>query len=281
MRLENKVAIVTGGATGVGEAIASKFCREGAQVVIASLPDDPVDDIVERMHEQGGEAVSFLGDLSHEDTARECVESAIECFGQLDILINNAGVLNVLHPIEDFPTDKFDEMISSNIRTVFMMTRAAIPELKKTRGCIVSAGSEAGWNGAPNFAPYGGTKGFIHAFMKGVAVEQAKNGIRANCVCPGPIDTSMTDEAVTFDGETEETLIAETSLGRRGKVEEIANVYAFLASDEASYVTGALWLVDGGITIANGNVGEQVPHNLAAAPGPSPAERGLGGTLQP
>jgi NAD(P)-dependent dehydrogenase (short-subunit alcohol dehydrogenase family) len=278
MRLENKVAIVTGGATGIGEAIASKFCREGAQVVVAGLPDDPVDDIVERVHEHGGEAVSFLGDLSNEDTARECVESAIECFGQLDILINNAAVLNALHPIEDFPTDRFEEMISSNIRTVFMMTRAAIPELKKTRGCIVSAGSEAAWNGAPNFAPYGGTKGFIHAFMKGVAVEQGKNGIRANCVCPGPIDTAMTEgEVVSFDSESEETLIASTALGKRGTVEEIANVYAFLASDEAGYVNGALWLVDGGTTIANGNVGEEIPHNLAAAPGPLPAGQELGG----
>jgi NAD(P)-dependent dehydrogenase (short-subunit alcohol dehydrogenase family) len=277
MRLENKVAIVTGGATGIGRAIASRFCREGAQVVVAGLPSDPVDDIVERVHEHGGEAVSFLGDLSHEDTARECVESAIECFGQLDILVNNAAVVNVLHPIEDFPTDRFEEMISSNIRTVFMMTRAAIPELKKTRGCIVSAGSEAAWNGAPNFAPYGGTKGFIHAFMKGVAVEQAKNGIRANCVCPGPIDTAMTeDEVVSFDSESEETLITNTALGERGTVEEIANVYAFLASDEAAYVNGALWLVDGGTTIANGNVGEEVAHTLAATPGPLPAEHGLG-----
>jgi NAD(P)-dependent dehydrogenase (short-subunit alcohol dehydrogenase family) len=278
MRFENKVAIVTGGATDIGKAIASRFCREGAQVVVAGLPDDPVDDIVERVHEHGGEAVSFLGDLSNEDTARECVESAIECFGQLDILINNAAVLNALHPVENFPTDKFEEMISSNIRTVFMMTRAAIPELKKTRGCIVSAGSEAAWNGAPNFAPYGGTKGFIHAFMKGVAAEQGKNGIRANCVCPGFIDTAITEEeVVSFDSETEETLIASTALGKRGTVEEITNVYAYLASDEAGYINGALWLVDGGTTIANGNVGEEVPHNLAAAPGPLPAGQELGG----
>jgi NAD(P)-dependent dehydrogenase (short-subunit alcohol dehydrogenase family) len=279
MRLENKVAIVTGGATGIGEAIAFKFCREGARVVVAGLPEDPVEDVVERVHEQGGEVVSFTGDLSDEDTAKECVEIAVECFGRLDILINNAGVLNALHPVEDFPTDKFEEMLSANIRTVFMMTRAAVPELKKTRGCIVSAGSEAGWNGAAQFAAYGGTKGFIHAFTKGVAVEQARNGIRANCVCPGPIDTAMThDETGPFDRETEEMVVSATALGRRGTVEEIANVYAFLASDEASYVTGALWLVDGGITIAHGNVGEKVPQHLAIPPGVSlPVEQSLSG----
>jgi NAD(P)-dependent dehydrogenase (short-subunit alcohol dehydrogenase family) len=265
MRLENKVAIVTGGATGIGEAIASKFCREGAQVVVAGVQDDPVDDIVERMHEHGGEAVSFVGDLSNEDTARECVESAVECFGKLDILINNAGVLNVLHPIEDFPTDKFEEMIASNILAVFMMTRSAIPELKKTRGCIVSAGSEAAWNGAPNFAPYGGTKGFIHSFMKGVAVEQAKNGIRANCVCPGRIDAAMTDdEVVSFDSESEEVFIANLSPDRHRTVEEIANAYAFLASDEAGYVNGALWLVDSGTVTADGSAGEEISPDLAS-----------------
>ena len=270
MRLENKVASVTGGATEIGEAIVAKFCREGAQVVVAGLSDEPVDDVVERVHEHGGEAVSFLGDVSNEDTARECIESAIECFGKLDVLVNNAAVLNVLHPIEDYPVDRFEAMISSNIRTVFMMTRAAIPQLKKTRGCIVSAGSEAAWSGAPNVAPYGGTKGFIHAFMKGVAVEQATNGIRANCVCPGPID--KTDEAsASLQSESEETLIADTGLGRRGTMEEIANVYAFLASDEARYVNGALWLVNGHTTIANGNVGEEIPQDLATAPGTLPA----------
>lgn len=269
MRFENKVAIVTGGATGIGEAIAFKFCREGAQVVVAGLPGDPVDDVVARLHRHHCEAVGFKGDVADEDTARECVDSAVECFGQLDILVNNAGVLNALEPVEDFPTQKFEELLRSNIRTVFMMTRAAVPELQKTRGCIVSAGSEAGSNGSANCAAYGGTKGFIHAFMKGVAVEQARHGIRANCVCPGPIDTAMThDETGPFDSETEDMVIASTALGRRGTVQEIANVYAFLASDEASYVTGALWLVDGGITIAHGNVGEKVPRKLAAAPRP-------------
>jgi NAD(P)-dependent dehydrogenase (short-subunit alcohol dehydrogenase family) len=116
--------------------------------------------------------------------------------------------------------------------------------------------------------------------MKGVAVEQAKNGIRANCVCPGPIDTAMThDETGPFDRETEKMVVAATALGRRGTVEEIANVYAFLASDEASYVTGALWLVDGGITIAHGNVGEKVPQNLAKAPGMTlPVQHALSGS---
>ncbi|MCK5745595.1 MAG: SDR family oxidoreductase, partial [Oricola sp.] len=247
MRLKNKSAIVTGAATGIGEAVALKFAREGASVLVAGLPDDPVDDVVQAIKENGGKAAGFKGDLADEDNAATCVATAVKEFGKLDILINNAGVLNDLKPVNEFEIDNFDAMIRANIRTVFMMTRAAVPELQKTKGNIVSAGSEAGWNGTPNFTPYGGTKAFVHAFMKGVAVEQAKHGIRANCVCPGATDTAWTHaDTGPMDEETEKMLVKSVPLGRRGTVEEIANVYAFLASDEASYVTGALLLVDGG-----------------------------------
>ncbi|HEX7238929.1 MAG TPA: SDR family oxidoreductase, partial [Longimicrobiaceae bacterium] len=143
------------------------------------------------------------------------------------------------------------------------------PALRETRGCIVSAGSEAGWVGLAQNTPYGGTKAFIHAFMKGVAVEQAKYGVRANCVCPGPIDTAWTHkETGPMDGKMEKTLVQAVPLARRGTPEEIANVYAFIASDEASYVTGALWLVDGGTTIAKGPVGDEVPEELRREPEP-------------
>jgi NAD(P)-dependent dehydrogenase (short-subunit alcohol dehydrogenase family) len=147
------------------------------------------------------------------------------------------------------------------------MTKHAIPHLQKTRGNIVSAGSEAGLNGTPMATPYGGTKAFLHAFMKGVALEQAPYGVRANCICPGPIDTAWTHhETGVMDAKMEETFVKSTALGRRGTPEEIANVYAFLASDEASYVTGALWVADGGITPAHGMLGELVPDELAAPP---------------
>nr|WP_221962617.1 SDR family oxidoreductase [Rhizobium leguminosarum] len=125
----------------------------------------------------------------------------------------------------------------------------ALPHLQKSRGVVLSAGSEAGEVGEPNNAPYGGTKAFVHACMRGVAFEQGKYGVRANCVCPGPIDTAWTHkETGPMNEQMEEMTLAGTVLGRRGTPEEIANVYAFLASEEASYVTGALWFVDGGTT---------------------------------
>jgi NAD(P)-dependent dehydrogenase (short-subunit alcohol dehydrogenase family) len=144
--------------------------------------------------------------------ANACVKAAIDAFGKLDILVNNAGVLDAVGGVETFPVDKFDAMLRNNLRTAFLMTKYAIPHLQKTRGCIVSAGSEAGWNGTPMATPYGGTKAFLHAFMKGVALEQAPHGVRANCVCPGPIDTAWTHhETAPMDAETEQMYIKATA----------------------------------------------------------------------
>jgi NAD(P)-dependent dehydrogenase (short-subunit alcohol dehydrogenase family) len=258
LRLENKVAIVTGGATGIGEAISKKFAKEGAKVIVNGYPQDPVNDVVEEIKRTGGEAAAFVADISIEQNAQGCIEFAVNLYGKLDILINNAGTFPAMDEIDAYPSEAFDYMIKNNVRSAFLMTKYAIPELKETRGCIVSAGSEAGEKGEPRNTPYGGTKGFIHAFMKGVAVEQAQYGVRANCVCPGAIDTAWTHhEDGPMKRKDEKIFIAGTPLGRRGTPEEVANVYLFLASDEASYVTGSLYPVDGGITVAKGPVGEQ------------------------
>jgi len=266
-RLENKVAIVTGGGTGIGEAIAHKFAQEGARVVVNGLPGDPVLDVVQAIEAKGGHATPFVADISDAENAQKCVQTAIDSFGQLDILINNAGVFLTTCEVDKYPIDVFDETVMRNIRSVFLMTRFAVPELQKTAGNIISTGSEAGMLGLAQNTPYGGTKGWIHAFTKGVAVEQAKYGIRANCVCPGPIDTAWTHkESGPLDGKMEQNIVAATPMGRRGTPEEIANVFAFLASDMASYVTGALWAVDGGTIVGKGPVGNEVPRNLQKEP---------------
>jgi NAD(P)-dependent dehydrogenase (short-subunit alcohol dehydrogenase family) len=268
-RLSGKVAIVTGGGTGIGEAICRQFAREGASVIVNGLPNDPIDDVVAAIEADRGRAVAFAGDVSNELVAGKCVASALEHYGKLDVLINNAGVLLVNAPTEDMPVDKFDEQLRCNVRAAFLMTKFALPHLRKTRGNVICAGSEGGINGQPRNTPYGGTKGFLHSFMMGVAVEQAQYGVRANCVCPGPIDTSWTHkETGAVDEQIEQALISATPLGRRGTAEEVANVYAFLASDEASFVTGALWLVDGGITPAKGAVG-MLAGDAAKMPPPS------------
>lgn len=266
-RLAGKVAIVTGGATGIGEAIAKKFAREGAMVVVNGFPEDPVNEVVQEIRQEGGEASPFIGDISHEGIAMECVGFAVGSYGKLDILINNAGVFPVMEEIQNFPTSAFEYLLKNNVRTTFLMTKFAIPELRKTKGCIVSAGSESGKIGLGENAPYGATKGWIHAFMRGVAVEQAKYGVRANCVCPGAIDTAWTHkETGPMEAKHEKMIIEGTPMGRRGTPEEIANAYLFLASDEASYVTGALFSVDGGVTIAKGSVGKEAESDVAQEP---------------
>ncbi|MFQ4146258.1 glucose 1-dehydrogenase [Chlorogloeopsis sp. ULAP02] len=266
-RLEGKVAIITGAGTGIGEAIAHKFAKEGASVVVNGLPDDPIEDVVQKIKHYGGKAITYAGDVSQEFHAQNCVQTALNAYGKLDILINNAGVFLATAETQDYPIEVFDETIRMNLRSAFLMTKYALPHLQKTRGNIVSAGSEAGFNGLAYNTPYGGTKGWMHSFMKGVAVEQAKHGVRANCVCPGAIDTAWTHkEEGSMNAEMEKTLIQATPMGRRGTSEEMANVYAFIASDEASYVTGALWLADGGVTVAKGAVGKETPFWLRFEP---------------
>jgi NAD(P)-dependent dehydrogenase (short-subunit alcohol dehydrogenase family) len=269
-RLDGKIAIITGAGAGIGEAIAHKFAQEGARLVLAGLPQDPVEDVADALRRQGCDVEVCVGSVADEKHAEHCVQRAIDRFGRLDVLINNAGVFLEAAETQDYPIEKFDETILNNIRSVFLMTKFALPHLRKSRGVVISAGSEAGEVGQPNATPYGGTKGFVHAFMRGVAFEQGKYGVRANCVCPGPIDTAWTHkETGPMNEEMEKMTVAGTVLGRRGTPEEMANIYAFLASDEASYVTGALWFADGGTTIAKGGPGRMVPQELTQQPAPT------------
>lgn len=278
-RLAGKVALVTGGGAGIGEAICHKFAREGAKVVVVGLPSDPVEDVARSIRQQGFEAVACTGDVADEDDAQRCVTFAVSTFGRLDVLVNNAGVFLEVAETQEYSVENFDATLLNNVRSAFLMTKYALPHLQKTRGNIVNAGSEAGFNGVAQNAPYGGTKGFIHAFTMGLAVEQAKYGVRANCVCPGAIDTAWTHkETGPMDAQMEKMLVQAAPMGRRGTPEEMANVYAFLASDEASYVTGALWLADGGVTPSKGSVGAQTPKDLQREPkGELMLEHGLDG----
>ncbi|MGA2603524.1 MAG: SDR family NAD(P)-dependent oxidoreductase [Verrucomicrobiia bacterium] len=267
MRLQNKIAIITGAGTGIGEAIAHKFAREGARLILNGLPGDPVRDVAEAIMAAGGQAEVRLGDVAEEAEAQACVDAAIRRYGGLDVLVNNAGIFIAIAETQEYRIQDFDRTLRNNLRTAFLMTKFALPHLQKSRGNIVCTGSEAGFNGSPGCTPYGGTKGFLHAFVAGVAIEQAKYGVRANCVCPGPIDTAWTRPGKGPMSETMANSIDDgVPLGRRGTPEEIANVVTFLASDEASYVTGVRWLADGGVTPAKGSPGVRVPDQLRRAP---------------
>ncbi|MEQ8821635.1 MAG: SDR family oxidoreductase [Sumerlaeia bacterium] len=266
-RLAGKTALVTGGGTGIGEAIAHKFAYEGAAVLVAGLPGDPVEDVAECIRRAGGMAESFEGDLADPARAEACVDRAVQAFGKLDILVNNAGVYQTTGATEDFPVEDFDRMFRDNVRSAFLMTKYALPYLQSAQGNVIATGSEAGELGMPKSSPYGGTKGFVHAFIRGVAAEQAPHGVRANCVCCGPMDTQwhQVEESATTK-EMEKGTLQAVVMGRRGNPEEAANVFAFVASDEASFMTGSLVYVDGGISISRGDMGSQIPEPMRQTP---------------
>lgn len=264
--LDGKIAIVTGGATGIGEAISKRFVSDGARVVVAGLPGDPVDAVVA---EAGGDAVAvgFTGDLAEPEAAQACVQAALDAFGGLNVLVNNAGIFQVTGEAQDISVADIDEMNRANVRSAVLMTKYALPHIRAQRGSILFTGSEAGTLGQPECAIYGGTKGYLIAFARGIALEQARYGVRANVVCPGPTLTQWHDtETSSMTAEMEEQIVSSVPLGRHGDPEEIANVFSFLASDRASFVTGALYFVDGGISISRGTPGAEVPDALRKPP---------------
>lgn len=265
--LEGKVAIVTGGGAGIGEAICKKFALHGAKVIVSGFHEDPVDAVVEEIKQRGGDAISYKGDMSVEEQAKDCVDFSIRTYGKLDILINNAGVFPEAKLVNEHSVEAFNYLLRNNIQSTFMMTRFAVPELQKTKGCIVSAGSEAGLEGDPQMSVYSGTKGFIHSFTKAVAVEQAQYGVRANVVAPGAVDTAWThisEGPMTI--KMKGMLTSAIPMGRMASTEEIANVYLFLASNLATYVTGSVYKVDGGITISKGPVSPLADSELEKYP---------------
>jgi NAD(P)-dependent dehydrogenase (short-subunit alcohol dehydrogenase family) len=251
--LEGKVALVTGGGTGIGEAISKLFAQHGARVVVNGLPGDPIDEVAREITDAGGTAIAATGDVGTLEGAQIGVRTAIERFAKLDVVVANAGLLPELAEVPDFSLERFDELLHTNVRGVYLTIRAALPELRKTHGNVITIGSEAGLIGQEQMVCYSASKGWITAFTRGVAAEQAKYGIRANVVAPGPIDTEMTRPSKGQIGFKQALLaVADTALGRRGTPEEVANVCLFLGSDLASYVTGAIYTVDGGATAASG-----------------------------
>ena len=247
MRLQGKVAIITGAARGQGAEEARMFAKEGAKVVLADVTDQEGTAVAAEIAEMGGAALYVHLDVTNEDEWDAAVQSAVASFGKLDILVNNAGIWRRGHVLET-SSDQWDDIMDVNAKGVFLGTKAAIPEMRKAGGgSIVNISSTAGLVGSKTSAAYSASKGAVRIFTKSTAVQYAAEGIRANSIHPGPIDTDMGDQ-VWPDAASKVASVTRTALNRMGTPEDIAYGALYLASDESSFVTGSELVIDGGVT---------------------------------
>jgi NAD(P)-dependent dehydrogenase (short-subunit alcohol dehydrogenase family) len=251
MLLNDKVAVITGAGSGIGRASAIKFAREGAKVVVADVQDDGSAETVRSIQSAGGTAVAIHTDVTDASAVDRMIKTAVETYGRLDILFNNAGMI-IKGTVLDVDEESFDRIFAVNVKGVFLGCKAAIPiMLSQGGGVILNTASQMGTVGFEESSVYPATKGAVIQMTRCLALDHATDGIRVNALCPGPIDTPMNLQSSHLMGdvaEDQKRLIDRTPLARKGTAEEMANVAAFLCSDESSFVTGAAILADGGWT---------------------------------
>jgi NAD(P)-dependent dehydrogenase (short-subunit alcohol dehydrogenase family) len=249
MRLEGKVALITGGTSGIGSATAMRFAGEGAAVAITGRNSERGEQVVQDIIAKGGEALFIRSDVRNAEDCRQAVEQTLERFGKIDVLFNNAGVY---HPksIPDCTEEEWDETIDSSLKGAFLMSKYVLPSMiKQGSGSIIHTSSGWGILGGDKAAAYCAAKGGLIVMAKAMAIDHGPDGIRVNCVCPGDVLTPMLPDDAAKRGmswDDYEVGAADRPLGRIGTAEDIANAVLYLASDESSFVTGEALVVDGG-----------------------------------
>ena len=248
MRLEGKVAFISGGAQGMGAVEARMFAAEGACVAIGDVLEEEGRKVVEQISETGGRAIFLPLDVTSEAQWNTAIAATVSEFGKLDILVNNAGV-GAASMIEDTTVEEWDRVMSINAKGVFLGTKAAIPEMRRAGGgSIINISSQLGLVGMDISSPqYQASKGAVRLFTKSTAIQYAKEGIRANSVHPGPINTPMTERR-RGDPDHQRIMLSRIPMGRYGESEEVAYGVLFSASDESSFMTGSELVIDGGWT---------------------------------
>lgn len=246
MRLANKVSIITGAAQGIGEATALKFAKEGAKVVVCDMNPAGVEAVVNQIREQGGEAIGFTVDVTKPDTIAAAVNGTMAKYGRIDTLINNAGIV-MDATLKKMTEAQWDKVIDVNLKGVFNCTKAVVDiMLEQKSGAIVNASSIVGLFGNFGQTNYAAAKFGVIGMAKTWARELGRKGVRVNSVCPGFIATKILKD---MPADVIKSMEDRVPMGRLGKPEEIANTFAFLASDEASYINGAVIEVTGGLTL--------------------------------
>jgi len=246
MRLQDKVAIITGAGRGIGQATAIKFANEGAKVVVCDLTPEWIEETVALCKETRGNAFGYVADVRDVQSLRNMVEATVAKWGRVDCLVNNAGIVSDAQ-IKNMTEDQFDRVIEINLKGVYNCTKAVVDTmLRQQSGVILNASSIVGLYGNFGQTNYAASKFGVIGMMKTWARELGRKGIRANAVCPGFIATSILG---TIPEKVLRALEDKVPMGRLGKPEEVASTFAFLASDEASYINGAVIEVSGGLTI--------------------------------
>ena len=250
-RVQDRVAIVTGAASGIGEASAIRLAEEGAIVVCADINLDGADAVAKKIQAMGGRANAFKIDISDSDQCDACAADTLKRHGSIDILVNNAGV-NLPGVFHEVSNETIDQTLNVNVKGAMYLTRAALPHmLKNSRGSIVNMSSVNGLVSEPYLSVYSASKGAIVMFTRGIALDYAKAGIRCNAICPGWVDTPINHAHAKMLGGLDhvyKTIDSFQPIGRPGTSREIANVVLFLASDESSFMTGSIVSADGGMT---------------------------------
>jgi len=248
MHLKGKVAIVTGGGAGIGEAIALKYAEEGARVVVAEINPKRGESAIRAIEKQGGEGVFVPTDVSSEDQVKEMVRAAIDRFGRVDILVNNAAIL-ITHGegrAHELTNEVWDRTINTNLRGYWLCAKYAIPHmLAQGKGTVIFVASRTGMRGFAGLAADSASKGGVFALMRSMAADYARDGIRVNAIVPGTMDTPMNAEEFS-DPEARKKYVPRIPAGRLGLAPDIAGMATFLASDEASFCIGGVYMVDGG-----------------------------------
>ena len=254
-RFKDKVVIVTGAGKGIGRACAIAFAQEGARLVLADIDRRAGEIVRQRIQDMGGQALFIAGDIAEESYVAQLVNEAVEHFGGVDVLHNNAGVVRY-GTVVDLSVEDWDYQININLRAMFLTCKYCIPEMRKRGGgAIVNASSVQAVASQRTVAAYAASKGAVTSFTTTVALDHARENIRCNCIAPGSIHTPMLDDAAQLfgPGDPEGAIRAwgeQHPIGRVGQPEEVAKLVLFLASDDASFITGACYRIDGGLLSA-------------------------------